>query len=388
MSKNSGSSLFSQILSMFSRSEFNDLVTKHQSDKYSKGFSSWDHFVSMLFCQLASAKSLREICFGLKSSMSKSVHLGVKRMPTKSTLSYANKNRPYELYEDIFHSFLEIFQSDHLPKKKKFRFKNKLYSFDASTIDLCMSMFDWAKYKTTKGAIKLHLLLDHEGYLPKYVNITNGNVHEVNIARIMELSPDSIVAMDRAFNDFELFYKWTMKKVWFVTRQKENTNYEIIEERKVPQHRNILHDQIIKFTGLKGVKECPCKLRRVVFYDKIKDKTYVFLTNNLKLGASTIANIYKDRWEIELFFKLIKQNLKIKTFVGTTANAVKIQVWTALISILIIKYLKFKSKFTWSISNMVALLRWNLMVYRNLWKWIEDPFYKPPETQSNQLTLF
>ena len=388
MFKSSGSSIFSQILSLFSRSEFIRLANKYNSDKYSKGFRSWDHFVSMLFCQLASAKSLREICNGLRSSLSKTVHLGLVKLPTKSNLSYANANRPNELYEKLFYSFLNIFRSENLHKKKQFRFKNNLYSIDASIIDLCISMFDWAKYKTTKGAVKLHLMLDHEGYLPNYINITEGAVHEVNIARNLDFPTNSIVAMDKGYFDFSLFSKWTEKSIWFVTRIKTNTAYEVLEDKDVPKFRNILSDQIIKLSSQKGMELCKHRLRRVVYYDEKNDKQYTYLTNNLKLGASTIANIYKDRWEIETFFKLIKQNLKIKTFVGTNANAVKIQLWTAMISILILKYLKFKSAFSWSYSNMIALLRWNLMVYHDLWKWIKNPFEEPPDYEDMQLKLF
>ena len=388
MKENSGSSIFSQILNLFSRVEFNSYVKKYGNDKHSKGFSSWDHFVSMLFCQLGSAKSLREICFGLKSCMNKSIHLGLMRIPTKSTLSYANKHRSFELYESLFYDLLTTFQKENLSKKNKFKFKNKLYNLDVSIIDLCMEMFDWAKYKTTKGAVKLYLLLDHEGYLLSYINITDGKTHEINIARIMKLPTNSIVAMDKAYNDYGLSHDWSLQKIWFVTRQKENALFDIVEELKPPKNRNIISDQVIKFTSSKAKKECPIELRRVIFYHKAKDKTYTFLTNNFKLGASTIANIYKDRWEIELFFKLIKQNLKIKTFVGTTANAVKIQLWTALISILLIKYLKFKSTFSWSLSNMIALLRWNLMVYKDLRSWIQNPFYKPSDYKVIQPTLF
>lgn len=385
---NIGSSLFSQILKLFHRQDFNDIVLKHDSDKGTKGFSSWDHFVSMLFCQLASAKSLREITYGLQSYTGKTVHLGILSPPKKSTLSYSNKTRTFKVFEDLFYSFLQKFSTLRLQKKKQFRFKNKLFSLDASIIDLCIEMFDWAKYRTTKGAVKLHLLLDHEGYLPTFAQITDGKTHEINIARTLSLPSESIVVMDKGYNDYNLYHEWTKRKIWFVTRLKENVVFDIVHEREVPNNKNILSDQIIGLSSDKGIDECPTRLRRVVFYDKEKDKTYQFLTNNLRLAASTIANIYKDRWEIELFFKHIKQNLKIKTFVGTSANAVKIQIWTALITSLIIKYLKFLSKYDWSLSNLIAILRWNLMVYHDLHKWLTNPFYVPPDEDSLQLTLF
>lgn len=385
---NKGNSIFGQILSLFDRNIFKGLVNLHQADKYNKGFSCWDHFVSMIFCQMAYAKSLREICFGLKSCLNKTIHLGMIRLPTKSNLSYANSHRPWELYRDLFYSFLTKVQSLGFSKKKRFQFKNKLYSMDGSIIDLCISMFDWAHYRTTKGAIKLHLLLDHDGYLPVFLNITDGKTHEVNIAKELSFPSESIIAVDRGYIDYSLFNQWTNNRIWFVTRLKSNTAYEVVDVRIPPKYRNIISDEIIKFTGYKASKKCPVLLRKVVAWDPIKSREVLFLTNNLKLGASTIAAIYKDRWEIEIFFKTIKQQLKIKTFVGTTANSVKIQIWTALITILILKYLKFKSKFNWSLSNMVALLRMNLMVYTDFLAWLDNPFPHAREPDGMQLTLF
>jgi len=385
---NKGNSIFGQILSIFDKNNLKKASVKHNADKHSKGFSSKDHFISMLFCQFAYSKSLREICDGLKSSLDKTIHLGLMRLPTKSNLSYVNSKRPWEYFQEIFYMTLQKVQSEQFQKKKKFRFKNKLYSLDASIIDLCLSMFDWALYRTTKGAIKLHLLLDHDGYLPTFLNITTGKVHEVNIAREIKLPPGSIIAVDRGYNDYSLFYEWTKVKVSFVTRMKNNALYEVIEKRQVPQNRNILSDEVIKYTGFYSQKECPVCLRRVVVWDKTNQKEIVLLTNNLKLGSSTISSIYKDRWEIELFFKAIKQQLRIKTFVGTSENAVRIQIWTALITILILKYLKFKSTFGWALSNMVALLRLNLLVYTDLTTWMNDPFYKAREPDYVVATLF
>lgn len=383
-----GNSIFGQILSFFDNSILKKASKNHNADKHNKGFSSTDHFIAMLFCQFAYAKSLREICDGLKSCLNKTMHLGMMRLPTKSNLSYVNGTRSWEYFQELFYLTLKKVQSEQFPRKKKFRFKNKLYSMDASIIDLCLSMFDWAHYRTTKGAIKLHLLLDHDGYLPTFVNITTGKVHEVNIAREIRLPPGSILAVDRGYNDYPLFYSWTLAKVWFVTRLKDNAVYEVIEKRMPPEKRNIISDEIIRFTGYKAKKECPTLLRKVVAWDVVNQREIVLLSNNLKLGASTISAIYKDRWEIELFFKAIKQQLRIKTFVGTSENAVKIQIWTALITILMLKYLKFKSTFGWALSNMVALLRLNLFVYTDLTAWLNDPFYKAREPDFIVPTLF
>jgi hypothetical protein len=367
------SSLFSQLIAVFDRQKFYQLVYRHQSERYAKKFSSWDHFVAMLFCQLAQAKSLREICGGLACCMGKLRHLGMKHAPNKSTLSYANAHRSWHMFQDLFYDTLD-FCKQAAPGKHKFRFKNKLLSLDSSTISLCLSLFPWAKFRRTKGAVKLHLLLDHDGYLPTYALISNGSRHDVTYARKIPLAPGSIVAMDRGYNDYKLFANWTENGIYFVTRLKDNADYIVVAEQAVPKNRNILADQSILFAGYNAQKNCPHVLRRVVVWDKENSRKIVLLTNHLDFGASTISAIYKDRWQIELFFKALKQNLKVKTFVGTSENALYIQIWTALIAMLLIKYLQFKSKFHWSLSNLVAFLRWNLFTYRNLWDWIDSPF--------------
>ena len=372
-------SLFSQLVALFHRSTFHNLVFRHQAERYAKGFSSWDHFVAMLFCQLAQAKSLREICGGLSCCLGKLRHLGVKKAPNKSTLSYANAHRPWKMYRELFYQTLGLCKMAG-PGKHRFRFKNKLLSLDSSTISLCLSLFPWAKFRRTKGAVKLHLLLDHDGYLPTFAYISNGKKHDVTIARKVPLSPYSIVAMDRGYNDYRLFAYWTENQIFFVTRLKDNADYTIIKERQVPFNRNILADQLIEFNGYEARKKCPHALRKVVVWDKEQNREIVLLTNHLEFGATTISAIYKDRWQIELFFKALKQNLKVKTFVGTSENALFIQIWTALIAMLLIKYLKFKSSFNWSLSNLVAFLRWNLFTYRDLWEWIDKPFDVLPIT--------
>ena len=370
-------SLFSQLIALFKRPQFYRLVARHDSERYSKGYRSWDHFVAMLFCQLAQAKSLREICGGLACTVGKLRHLGMKSAPKKSTLSYANAHRPWKMYRDLFYSTLDICRGV-APKNHKFRFKNKLLSLDSTTISLCLSLFPWAEFRQTKGAVKLHLLLDHDGYLPSYAYISNGKKHDVTIAKKISLPPGSIVTMDRGYNDYKLFASWTKNGVFFVTRMKENADFTVVEERVTPKNLDVLSDQLIRFTGYYAQKDCPHLLRRIVVWDNQNDEEIVLLTNHLKFGTTTISAIYKDRWQIEVFFKSLKQNLKIKTFVGTSENALYIQIWTALIAMLLIKYLQFRSTFGWSLSNLVAFLRWNLFTYRDLWKWIDDPFDVPP----------
>jgi len=218
--------------------------------------------------------------------------------------------------------------------------------------------------------------------------ISNGKKPDIMFARKFPLSAGSIIAMDRGYNDYKLFSHWTEKGIFFVTRLKENADYAVVQEQTVPKNRNILSDQLIRFTGASSQKHCPHILRRVVVWNEKKQCRIVLLTNHLEFGASTISASYKDRWQIELFFKALKQNLKVKTFVGTSENALYIQIWTALIAILLVKYLQFKSKFGWSLSNMVAFLRWNLFTYRDLWSWIDKPFDVLPVTpDSAQLQL-
>jgi hypothetical protein len=369
-------SIFSQLLQLFPRSEFYRAVKETNAEYHARGFSCWEQFVSMLFCQLGRAHSLREITGGLRSCEGKLTHLGITA-PSRSTLAYANEHRPWQLYQKVFLNLLGQCR-DKFSGKKKFRFKNKLVSLDSSTIDLSLSLFDWAKFRRTKGAVKLHLILDHDGYLPSFAVITEGNVSDVKVAHQLHFDPGTIVVDDRGYNDYSLFGKWTAQGVFFVTRMKNNTLYEIVKEQEIPKNSHILKDEIIHLTGTQADEKCPHPLRRIEVYSPQKDEVLVFLTNNMKLSATTIAAIYKDRWQIELFFKALKQNLKIKTFVGTSANAVKIQMWTALIAMVILKYLQLSSKFAWSLSNLVALLRMNLFTHRDIWAWLDKPFEIPP----------
>jgi hypothetical protein len=363
------------------------LVKETQSERHARGFSSWSQFVSMLFCQLGRAFSLREISGGLRSCEGKLKHLGISA-PAKSSLAYANEHRPWELYQIIFLKLFDRCRSEVNPGKRKFRFKNKLVSLDSTVIDLCLEMFNWAHFRRTKGAIKLHLLLDHDGYLPAFAIISDGKTSDIAVARQFHFEPFTIVVDDRGYTDYDLFGDWTANQVYFVTRMKDNAVYAVIKKNPVPQHRNILKDEIIELRGAGVHPKCPFQLRRIEYYNPEKKEVLVFLTNHLTLGASTIAAIYKDRWKIELFFKALKQNLKIKTFVGTSANAVKIQIWTALIVMLILRFLQLRSKYNWSLSNLVAILRMNLFTHRDLWAWLDHPFDVLPSLYESEQLKF
>jgi IS4 transposase len=377
--------LFSQIIHIIPRSSFTQLVRECEAERHAKGFSSWDQYVSMLFCQFAQSKSLREISDGLAVTCGKLSHLGLSAAPAKSTLAYANAHRPYQLYQNSFFHLLDFCRQESPGKKKKFRFKNKLLSLDSTTIDLCLNLFPWAKFRQTKGAVKLHLLLDHDGYLPDFAIITDGKHHDVAVARHFTLPTGSIIAVDRGYCDFDLFAQWNGSGVFFVTRLRDNAAYEVIQDYSVPSHSNVLKDQNIRFTGPKTKLKYPEQLRRIVVWDQENDREVELLTNHFNFGATTIGQIYRDRWEIELFFKVLKQHLKIKTFVGTSPNALKTQIWTALIAVLLLRYLQFKSKCNLPLCRLVALLRLNLFSYRNLWDWLNNPFKTPPKEPDPQL---
>ncbi len=351
-------SIFSQVLKLFSRGEFEKAVKEHKAEHHARGFTSWGQFMAMLFCQLGRAHSLREICGGLACCEGQLKHLGVPVAPKRSTLAYANENRPWQLYQTVFEQTL--FKCQELVSsqggRKKFRFKNKLMSLDGSIIDLSVSMFDWAKFRRTKGAIKLHLLLDHDGYLPSFGVVTEGKTSEIKVARTLRFAPGTILAIDRGYIDYEWFRELTQEEVYFVTRMKEKAVYEVKEELQVPQNSNVVSDQIICFPRLAREGEEAVLFRRVEIWDAEKQESIVFLSNLLAFGATTIAAIYKDRWQVELLT----------------------QVWTALIAMLVLKYLQLKSKFSWSLSTLAALLRQQLFFYRDLWVWLDDPFQAPP----------
>jgi hypothetical protein len=341
-------------------------------------------FVAMLFCQLGGAKSLREICGGLAASEGKLKHLGVPQAPSRSTLAYANEHRPWQLYEELFDRLLGKCQqvtANRSAGRSKFRFKNKLLSMDASVIDLCASVFDWAQFRKTKGAVKLHLLLDHDGYLPSFAVITEGKQHESKVAKLQRFTPGTVLVFDRGYNDYDWFGELSDQGVFFVTRMKDNAKYIVLQERVIPRRKGLIKDQIICFLNEAQAQEAQQQLahryRRIEFYDEAHDRVLFFVTNHMSLAAATVAEVYKQRWQIELFFKALKQSLRVKTFVGTSANALKIQIWSALIAMLMIKYLQLRSTFGWSLSNLVALLRQQLFVYRHLWTWIDDPFQPP-----------
>ena len=368
-------SIMTQLLQFFPRTEFQQEVKATKSERHARGFASWDHFVAMLHCQLADAQSLREIVGGLSSCEGRLEQFGVT-VPKRSTLAYANKHRPWELFQNIFYKTSQRCRTE-LGYKTKFRFQSRLLSIDSTVVTLCLKMFSWATWSRQKGAVKLHLTLDHAGYLPEAMVITTGKYSELTVARRRRYARGTILVMDRGFVDFGWFDQLNQSGVRFVTRMKKDTAYEIVASDAIVEGKGMVSDERIRLTGKRTRKRYP-ELLRLVTVNTDEGERLEFLTNDMTLAASTIAEIYKDRWQIETFFKLIKQNLHIKSFVGTSANAVWIQIWTALIAMLLIKFLQLKARFGWSFSNLAYFLRMNLLVYRDLMDWLNDPFTTPP----------
>jgi len=371
------SSIFSQMLQLIPRLQFEARVREQQAERHARGFHSWTQLVAMLFCQLGHAQSLREITGGLAACEGKLRHLGVSAPAKRATLAYANQHRPWQLYRAVFQDLLVHCQREAAGRKRRFRFRHKLLSIDSTTIALSLSVFDWAQYKRSKGAVKLHLVLDHDGYLPCFAVLTDGKESDIAAARKMYFAAGTMLVFDRGYVDYRWWLWLTRQKVWFVSRLKDSAEYGVVESRAVREGGNILRDEVILLTQQQEVGP-EALLRRIEVWVEEKQETMVFVTNNLDLAASTIAAIYKERWQVELFFKALKQSLKVKTFVGTSENAVQTQIWTALIAMLLVKYLQLKSTFGWSLSNLVALLRQQLFVYRDLMNWLNDPFQAPP----------
>lgn len=386
--------LFSQIINKLNRQEFKKIVERLGTDKHSKGINSWTHFVSMLFMQFANSNSLSEISNGLRLSGGNLNHLGItKKVPVKSSLSYINIHRDWHLFHEYFKVVLNEIQSECGFGRKKFKIKlkRKIYALDSTVISLCLSLYDWAKYRSTKGAVKLHTLLDYDGCLPVYVNVTEGKVADNKAAYDIAIPSGSVVVADRGYVDFTLLYGWDQAKINFVVRLKDNIKFIPYAEKPLPdKYPEIIKDEEILLFEKNTREKYPEKLRRVVVYDKENNVTFELITNNFSWTAYTISEIYRRRWDIEIFFKELKSSLKIKSFVGTTENAVMIQIWTALISYVMLRYLKQIAKYGWSLSNLVAALRGCLFLKIDLRGFLDEPFKPPDElvTDGKQELLF
>jgi len=379
-------SILNQLLQIFPRGEFQKAVDETKAERHARGFKSWDQFVAMLFSHLADANSLREICGGLASCEGRFAHLGVAA-PARTTLAYANSHRNWELYEKVFYRLYERCRAD-VGMKTRFRFKNPLRSIDSTHISLCSELFPWATYSRQKGAVKLHFTLDHAGYLPSAMVIATGKISELVIARRQHWEAGTILLFDRGYIDFRWFNRLTSDGVWFITRVKADMTFDVLESTRIQGNGEVILDQRVRICGKRRSKRYPGLLRVVTIQKADGGEVFQFLTNNMTLAAATIAAAYKDRWEIESFFRILKQNLRIKSFLSTSPNAVWTQIWTAVIAMLLIRYLQLKARYNWSFSNLLYFLRMNLFVYRDLWDWLDHPFVPPdPIEPMPQLVL-
>lgn len=379
--------LFSQIIKKIDRPIFKKLVKEKQADKGCKGFDSWTHLVSMLFCHFAKSTSVRDISNGLRSATGNLNHLGISKAPSKSSISYQNKRRDSDLFKDLYYSLLSSLGQQASLMRVKLRIKVPVYLLDATVISLCLSVFDWATFRTKKGAVKMHTLLDYDGKLPVYVNITEGSVGDNKGAYDIPLEKGSVIVADRYYNDFPMLNVWDSSGVFFVIRHKNNLAFSTVKERELPANtaQHVLKDEEIELTNPQSKTKYKGRLRRVAVWDEENQQTIELITNNFAWAAQTIGDLYKSRWEIEVFFRDIKQLLHIKTFIGTSKNAVMIQIWTALITILLLKVMKATAKFGWHLSNLVAFIRLNIFVKIELQKWLDSPFIEPHKPPQNTM---
>lgn len=357
-----------QLTVFFPRHDFEQLAKTHHKGQKFRSFNRWSQFLAMMIAQTSGLKSLRDITDNLKSQGKRLYHLGMKKT-TRATLARVNEKQPHELYKAMFYKMLT--KCSKVAPQHRFKFKGKIYLLDTTTIDLCLTVFPWAKFRRAKGAIKLHMGLDADGYLPSFMDLTDGKFHEIRWAKTLALPSGSCAVFDKGFTDYTWYQALTDKNILFVTRLKKNAVPFYLRKRAGRKAQNITGDQTIKLDKMKSL------LRLVSYTDPETGKKYQFLTNAMNLKATTIADLYKERWQIEQFFRWIKQNLRVKTFFGTTANAVLTQIWIALCVYLLLSFLKFRAKLGISITRILRLLHLNLFARRDL-----ADLLKPPERQN------
>ena len=360
--------IFNQLLDFVPKDKFNRFVGQHTADRYVKSLTTWNQFVALLYAQATGKDSLREIETGFSAHQNLWYHLGVQSV-ARSTLSDANGRRDWRIFRDLFGEILGRCR-DVTPQRNKFAFDNPLYALDATTISLCLSVFDWAKYRTTKGALKLHTLLNVRTAIPEIVVVTEGKTADIAAGKRLDLSmleKRSILVFDRGYIDYGWWHELKKNELFFVSRAKSNTMITVLGvHAPADTTKGILKDQRVFIGEHYGYETYPEAVRMVVYHDTETDETYTYLTNNFKLSALDIARIYKQRWQVELFFKWIKQNLKIKTFLGTSKNAVLTQIWVAMIYYLLLAYIKFQTKYSQSLLELTRIVRETLLIRRHL----------------------
>jgi hypothetical protein len=394
-------SAFAQTCEIFNLIDIDKIIAEAGTDKWFKKFNTRQHLVTMLYSQIAGANSLRELENGLEIFRGEINHFGLDFIPGRTTIAYANEHRDYTVFESIYNEMLRVVlpvcsRSKHGAPESNFKFDAKLYSIDSTVIDLCHDLFDWAAYRKTKGGVKVHVMLDNRAYLPVWAHISEAKHHDQKILETIDpvrgLTKGSVVCIDRAYNDYAMLNLWDEREITFVCRAKDNMSYTVIEDRPVPnsvgrppispkgeeqQQSHVISDQIVKLANPKAQLDYPKQLRMVTFWveeksnSRLTNRQMKFFTNNFKYSSATIADLYKSRWQIETFFRHMKSNLSIKSFLGTSANAVKTQVYVALIAFLLIRYLQATTKVSWCFSHLLATVRLILHVHRDLIRWLD-----------------
>ncbi len=387
---NTGKTIFAQLMSFLPDYEFNKCVNKYKGNYKVKTFTCREHFYVMSFAQITYRESLRDIEACLKALTNKLYHSGIKQAVSKSTLAEANENRDWRIYADFAQILIK--EARNLYKTDNdflLNIDNIAYALDSTTIDLCLSLFPWAKFRKKKGAVKAHVLLDLRGSIPTFIEITDGSVHDVNILDLIAIESGAIYVMDRGYLDLDRLYAIHRKAAFFITRAKANTAMKRVYSRPVDKSTGLRCDQSVRFTVYKSKKEYPELIRRIKFFDKETENTYIFLTNNFELDALLIAQLYKERWKIELFFKWIKQHLRIKAFYGTSYNTVCCQIWIAVCAYLLVAIVKKKLKLEHSLYNLLQIFSLTLFEKTPINELFTNNNYKSNSPiKDKQLNLF
>jgi len=384
-----GKFVFSQLMAYLPIKEFQKCVKRYRGNYKVKDFSCWDQFLCMAFAQLTYRESLRDIEACLRAMQCKLYHLGIRGRVSRSTLADANENRDWRIYADFAQILISRARKIYLNEKFKTQLDETIYALDSTTIDLCLSVFPWAIFRKKKGAIKLHVLLDLKGKIPTFIRITDGKVHDVNILDELIVEPGSFYLMDRAYIDFERLYNMNLNKAFFIIRGKSNLNFKRLYSQKIDKSTGLKCDQIVKLTNYYPAKNYPDKIRRIKYFDEESGKNFIFLTNNFTIPALTVAEFYKWRWHIELFFKWIKQHLRIKAFYGTSENAVKTQIWIAVTVYVLIAIVKKQLKLDITLYTFLQILSLTAFEKVPIFQIVTQTDYKNQDNDfCNQLNLF
>ena len=384
-----GKLIFSQVMEHLPLHVFHKCVARYQGDFKVQEFSCLDQYLCMAFAQLTYRESLRDIEACLRAQKNKLYHMGIRSSVSRNNLANANKVRDWHIYADLAHSLIPTARKLYVNDGFALELENTVYALDATTIDLCLSVFPWANFRKSKGAIKLHTLLDLRGNIPTFIHISDGKLHEVNTLDILPLEAGAFYVMDRGYLDFARLYAISRHSAFFVTRAKSNLKYRRVYSHQLDRSAGLICDQSVMLTGFYQVKHYPDKLRRVKYYDAKTDKILVFLTNNFSLPAMTIAELYRNRWQVELFFKWIKQNLRIKTFYGTSENAVKAQIWIAVSVYLLVAIVKKRLKIEASLYTILQVLSVTIFERMPLLQALtKEEYTTKTDVESKQLLLF